>query len=695
MGRPSGLKANLPQPITDMYAFFDKFGKKVLAVAAALLILAFLLPPTFTGQGIGGPDSLKVGTLNGRPVYAIDLQNASARLQNLNVLLYPITDPMTGQARQLAIPELIFDTIRPGLAAELQQNQLQWYLLLQEARAGGVGVSEDQINELLSDPTVYRVPNGQPVSLSKGINPNIIAQLREDLRDALAVRLYIERSIGMAVKVSDPLLNDHLARTQQQVQLRLSVIDPAQYAGEAKDVSEEALRLQFDAFAATVPGTVDRERNPFGFGYRIPDRVRIQYVAVPRAEVERAVIASKSPAIWEEDAIMYYKRNPERFQTQPQTSPGEAATQPASQPTTRPFAEVREEVLSTMRDPLIEQKQQAVVNGILRRLQADYQKATAPAKDKPAPTTQEIIAAKPSYGVEYGSYDYLLKLAEDIQREFGVKITVANQANLLSADEINAIDGLSLTFVDEPGAMMRSFRGAGEYLIESTRALQPSSAEPKPGMLDLLQPSRVIRALDGTAYIARVLEAEPSHPPRTLEEVRAQVEKDVRTKLAFGKAVEAAEKIVAAAREQGGLDKAPGAGVVLATKHFNATATDIGIEGTEEWEEDLVPEAFNLLRDLKSVDQLPVYAVLKLQRANKVVAAQLVDVKTERNTAVDAFLRLGAQRELERSLLQDLSADEWFSVEAVQRRVGFKPEEPANGPAPREPAPRPMNPFAP
>lgn len=679
-----------------MYAFFDKFGKKVLAVVGALLILAFLLPPSFTGVGGPGSSGHKIGAINGQPVYSLDAQNAVARLQHLNVLVRAATDPRTGIPREATIPELLFDSVRPQLSAQLQQNPLQWYLLLHEARSGGVGVSEDVINDILSDPTRYKDASGNLLPLSKGFNPNILNQLRDELRDALAVRMYVERGVG-SIKISKPLVDDQLARMQQQVQVRVAVVEPAAFAGEIKSVSDEELRLQFDAFASTVPGTIDKDRNPFGFGYRIPDRVRVQYVSVPRAEVERAVIASKSPSLWEEDAIMYHTRHPDEFPTtQPETKPGEApSTQPAAKPTTRPFAEARADVLSAMREPLIDQKQQAVINRLSQQLAADYQKATSPAKGKPAPTTQEAEAAKTTYGVAYGSFEYLQKLADDIQRQFGVKVSVVNQPGLLSADQINALQGLGLTYVEEPADPTRSFRGAGEYLIQSIRPLLSGEAAQKPGVIDLLQPSRVIRGLDGSAHIARVLEAEQSHPPRTLDEVKAQVEKDVRTKLAFGKAVEAGEKILAAAKQAGGLQNAPGAGLVQTTKPFDASGTDIGLPGAEEWGDQLVKPAFDLLRDVKSASQLPIYSVVKLQRANKVVVAQLIDVKTQLSTEIETMQRLRAEGEVVDSLMRGVSMDQWFSLDAVERRVGFKAEQVSDAPAPKEPGPRPMNPFAP
>jgi len=683
-----------------MYAFFDKFGKKILAVAAALLIVVFLLPPG-AGRGGGGAGGAagRLGTIGGgQTVSLADASAATARLRDLTVLVRAQSDPrMPGVEREVSLPELLFG---PQLLGQFQQNPLQWYLLLTEARGAGVAVSDAELDEMLSDPTRYRKSRDELIPLSGNFNPNIREQLKAELRDLMAVRLYVERGVG-SIKISQPLINDHLARNQQQVQLRVSVIEAGAFVGEVQSVSEEELRLQFDAFASNPAGNYDPDRNPFGFGYRIPDRIRIQYIAVPRAEVERAVIASKDESLWEEEAIMYHTQHPGEFQTPVAKPTGDKpATQPTTLPTTRPYAEARGDVLTAIRGPLIEQKELAVLNRMNQQLAADHQKAIAPpAAGKPAPTTQQAEAARTPYGVAYGSFEYLQKLADDVQRQFGVKVAVVSQPGLLSADQIREMKDIGMAFIDEPSQQMTMPRGAAEYLIESTRPLLSGAALTRSGLLDLLQPSRALRGMDGTMYVARVVEAEQSHAPRTLEEVKADVEKDVRKKLVFAKAVDAGQKVLDAAKVAGDLQNAPGAGVVQTTGFFDGGGVaDIGLKDADAWSYKLVEPAFKLLRDVKSTSQLPVFSLVKLQRDDKVIVAQLMDVKTLLSVSKQSMEHLQAESEVARSLMRGVSFEQWFSLDAVSRRLSFKPEHPKDqkpGDEKEPEQPRPMNPFAP
>ena len=81
---------------------------------------------------------------------------------------------------------------------------------------------------------------------------------------------------------------------------------PRAFADKQQTPSEEAVSEQFNQYKDNVPGDVS-EANPFGFGYRLPDRVQFDYIALKLSDVAAIV---KQPT--EEDAEQYYQQNRDR-----------------------------------------------------------------------------------------------------------------------------------------------------------------------------------------------------------------------------------------------------------------------------------------------------------------------------------------------------------------------------------------------
>ena len=82
------------------------------------------------------------------------------------------------------------------------------------------------------------------------------------------------------------------------------------FANKEEIPSEETVAAQFDKYKANFPGEVS-EANPFGFGYRLPDRVQFDYIALKLSDV-----ASIVKPLTDEEAEQYYQQNRERQFTQ-------------------------------------------------------------------------------------------------------------------------------------------------------------------------------------------------------------------------------------------------------------------------------------------------------------------------------------------------------------------------------------------
>ena len=668
-----------------MYRYFDKHGKKTLAIFGAFLMVAFLLPTSGLNCGHGGGTH---GALAGKPVNAADIDAAKYRLESLQNLL--VTDPRSGQ------PESAWDRIfgftgDPAAAGRLYQqlndNALTWFLLVSEARNASSLPSEQEIDEFFTtqaNPQV--IVQHRPTLIIKPLkNESVIEDMRQSIRVALSVRDHFIRSLSR-VKISQPMIEQVLAERAQEVKARLAIFNADDYAAQVTEPTDDELKVQFDAFAATAPGAFDKRKNPFGFGYRVPDRVRVQYFVVPLAEIEASVIKSKDAFAWEEDARFYFDKNWSQFI--PAKEDPIDASQPATQPATAPvkpaFESVSEQVYQAIRKPLIESKRRVIVNQINEALNEDYVKAS---KNLTA-TTQQIADAS-AREQKLGSYEYLLKIRDDVQRRQGVTVSVVNEGSLLSENDLRGKPGIGLSTLVEGSVRDRGLSGA-RYLFTNLKQLNPGTGIAAGGRLELFQPAQAF-ADDAATYVLRVVEVDPSHAPQTMGDVREQLIKDVRRKNAFAKAVEAADAALEKAKASGlsSLNQ-----VVYTTDWFGPNSMRVpGAPLTDPYADLLVEPIFNLQRGMTSEAELPRREVIPAQRADKVAAVELFAIQTDVSTDSEARMRLMAESYLSSQELQAANVIQtWFNADNIATRVGYTRPD---GSAPSKGDERPRSPGSP
>ncbi|MDB5324989.1 MAG: hypothetical protein JWM57_558 [Phycisphaerales bacterium] len=642
---------------TLMYDYFDKHGKKFLAVVGSLLVLAFLLPAGFGHNGGGGA---RLGKLDGKSVDAEDIQAAQNTLRSLERIVIPSREA-AGQLVRL--PQGIFGPYYK----QFEQNPVLLYLLMHEASSAGAVVPDAAIEQFLRAPGRLIVEGqDEPVDFDR-VNPSMKDALRADLRRALSIIVQSRRT-NAAVKISRPLVDDALAHEAQQIKARVATFKAADYDGQVTAPTNEDLQRQFAAYSD--PSKMRPEDNPYGFNYRVPERISIQWLSVPDAEVAKAVEATKSAELWDEDAIIYYQRNLSEFS---------AVTPPATQPTTKPFAEVRADVLAKMRAPLIEQQKRAVANRIVQQLNALHSSAAKQPSTGPAGVQ---FLGQPAY-----TFDSLKAVAAAVQKQTGVLPTAVAPAGLLSRADLEKQPGFGRTYTADRA--MGFATGPGQ-LFETLRPLSNSNTAAT--LLDLGQPSPIFTGPDGL-YVARVVGLEAAHAPESIDDIKAQVERDVRRSRAFDLAVAAAQATLDKAKTAGGLDKA--GATIQTSDFFNAgSPTPAGLTGA--YASGIVGPAFEALRGVKSAAELPAGTIAKLRKDGIAAVVEVIDVKTTLNTSTEAEERERMEQQLAQQTFPPTTTEQWFNFDAVSRRVGYTPDAARSDDAPKTPnAPAPANPFVP
>ena len=542
-----------------MYRFVKKHGKKLMAIFGAFLMVSFAASGMLTpGQGGGNP---VVGRVGDDKIRGQDVFVARQDWQ----LLTRLPGGGTGQDGR---PRPLSAMLGPQIEDEITRRPVLFLLLQKEAEQLGVTVSQDTLQTVLtSTPGLVTT------------DPDRNDQISRAVRSLLLVLNAGQRAASV-IKVTDPMIEHQLAQVQQSITLDAVDFTTAKYIDQAKahEPTAAEIKAHFEKYADTVAGDAS-EANPFGFGYKYPDRVKLQYIVVPRSDVRKAVEGSRTPYEWEVEARKYYRQNQAQFQTAPTTQPKQAfdLTAPASQPTTKPYDAVQQEVKDQLINDETERRMTAIRDRIVSTLGADWvayrnspaaaelEKAGAGAttQSSTAPTTGAATAGavanapESSQGVPYASFEYLQKLAQQIQaqKQFGVLPTAVSIADRwLTLDDLNKLPGVGQAQLN--GVPM------GSYVMSTAAPFIPDEQRKEGGWLRVMEPTRPMLDQNDSIYIVRISAADPSHKPATIAEVERQLRADLLTARAYELAKADATKTLEQARRQGLKDAAAGRGIV-------------------------------------------------------------------------------------------------------------------------------------
>ena len=594
-------------------------GKIVLVVLGVMLMLVFILPSGLRNQAGGDP---VVGTLDGKSVRTGEVRQAGALL-NYAAGTVVIRDPQSGQ--DFPLPTRVFGA---DVAQTLEKEPELFYLLLTEARGSGVRTSAQDVQSLLDNPNVFVLVEdpAQPVQSRGQAARRPVAfkdipgqQVRDNVSAAVAAVIDVAQSKGLYedfYKVSAPVLDYHLALENQTVGLKTVVFDARDYLAEAAEPDESAVRQQFEQFK-NVPAGGDElspGQNPFGFGYRLPNRVKFGFLALPvdaAANKIRRDLAAQDLRGRELALYRYWSDNRARFPV----PPGSPATRPASQPTdepttqpddqpdaaaqpsTEPATEPANESVLAADNPDVQlflDQQTAKVNGtadeatwrsflavhdnvartdiaeqsrelrtkVLKRMRdlltSDYRAFDAA---RTAAGAGDFAAPQTALGVAVDDPSYLEMAADKVAEETGVRPAAASYGRAF-------YDRDMLADVAEVGPIATATIGAGQaggigfadYLLAVTEPLlndkQKAAIEAQGALLKTYQPSLTIRDIAGSEYVFRVTDAAPASAAADLAEVEDRVRRDLRLKAGYEKASSAAEALATRARDAGSLPAA-------------------------------------------------------------------------------------------------------------------------------------------
>lgn len=655
-----------------MYKFLQRNNKKLLAVFTAFLMVVFIITLSPTIGNMGQQHDPIVAHIGETKVYATELRAAKEDwdlLKRLSIKGVPFHVPFF---LTLASPEQMMMAVQmqrmPPTIQELNDHPELFLLLQREAEQMGVQVGRDRLEEVLRNQV--EVPKGIPVDEQ---------HLRRAVQGLLLVKGGFERAASV-VKISEPMRKQGVAEHFQTLKLDVVEVPAKDFETDLPEASSAQLQEQFKKFAELAPGMHDPESNPMGFGYLFPNRVKVQYLAIPRDEVRKAIQDSKSDYEWKVQAYEYYAQNKSQF---PTTQP--AATQPAAsttRPTTRPFEEVREDIMTRLVRTESDKLTATIRDKIAAQMASDYVAFQAAATA--SGTTQPTTAPSTSLGVPYSSFQYLEKLAAKIQKEHGVLPAVTNVAEYKTQEELGDLSGIGNASLG-----MGTGGTFGDYAIGAAEAFVPAEFKNTPRVLSLFEPSAPLSAyLDETVYIFRITDAQKTHKPTDATEVLAKLKEDFATAAAFEKAKAAADEIIKLAKESSLESAAKSGGRTVNTvgPWRGGNAEIPGLVLSPSARPVFAREMIRLLKDAAASDDHHPLAVIALPQDKKVLVVRLADVQAVWDPTMAHMVDLQIDQQM-LDTLQSLMQLGWFDRDSVIARMNYREERSSEQPTPTESTP--------
>lgn len=491
-----------------MLKFLRQYNKWILAVFGTLLLIAFLVPTTITeisrrSAALGGTWAHHRGS----KVTEEERLKAAGQLEVLFAM-----------ARATGTGDI--DRIRA--LTGLDRRPEHWYLLVQEAQEAGLVGGPEEARRWIQEQLAFGT---SPVTEAQFVarlaaesrqSPSVVLEAISNMRGVLRLL-----SVAGAIPVSDARAKIAAAQSQMGAACEVLVLDArAPLPGESvPEPTDAQLREQFERYREVAPGSGEND-----FGYRIPDRLKLEWIRIPAASVRASL--ENDPRLGSLELRKAYLRDPGAFM--PPTIAGGYPDFESVESTVREKV-MQRLALERMREieRFVEDQTAMGLRGLPRR--GGYIEFTAEAR-----------ARQPSF-------DSIVKA---ISEQFGIQVpdyTAVGDEWILPQDA-GSIPGLGTAsttrFGTQPRRLPELLRSLREFGGSPTIIVQEGVTSPP-----LHAPSLPDTPAD--LFFFRVVEAQPSHAPASIDEVLEQVKQDLARLVRFEALVAMRPEIEAMAIESG------------------------------------------------------------------------------------------------------------------------------------------------
>ncbi|HED53675.1 MAG TPA: hypothetical protein ENJ00_05680 [Phycisphaerales bacterium] len=488
-----------------MLKFLRKYNKWILVIGGSLLMVAFLAPQAI--QQLGKLNDRTIADFDGKPLKASVLRTAANELRSIDAL---------GGTGNLSSFLLSLDT-------NSQDRDIQWFLLTHEAeQAGFTGSDQDGLTlypfiaEQLALANVRAMIQQNPQFQS--IAFQLVGQYRdqwlqriqstegsaagagqfhsiEEFRKAIAKLrgvLRMREAYARTGRYSTNRVARMAKQTFDAAETSYVVIPSERFIRDVPEPTEEQIAEHYEQYKDKLPADTE-----FGIGYRQPDRIKLEWLAVERAPIEAAITIDPV------EASKYQQLHPDQF-------PGT-------------FSEEKPRIEAELR----RKKADDILNQVENFVRAEMLRAsrTLEREGNYLKLPDNWAEIRPSLDQIAETIVQRIKEAND-----GLEIpkpkVIVHDESWLAATDIVALPGIGFSQI-RYGSTQLPITAA----LFNVRELNPNpTLAIQTGVLASEFPAT---GFDGSRFFFRILAAHKASPPDSIDEVRDEVIKDIKRIAAY------------------------------------------------------------------------------------------------------------------------------------------------------------------
>ena len=653
--------------------WFRKNNKKVMAVVVIVIMVGFIGGTYIQqlGKRTAGLHNAVAWFGDNNKITNYDLSLARQELEILRALRMDTLLSMH-DLRTILLGELLFSERRtsPALVSRVRQiirannyrisgkqindiyrrsmsSEVYWLLLKKEAELAGIRMSNKSSGYQLSRIIIPRLFNGAtyPQIISFLINRHGVPeeQILTTFSKLLAVLEYATM-VCSSEDVTDRQIMHNISMEGETVDVEFVKFDSAVFAETQGQPSEWEISEHFEKYKSIFAGDIS-EDNPYSFGYKLADRVKLEYIAVKLEDVSAIV---KPPT--QEETEEYYQRHRELYTEQVPSDPNDQNS--ATVERTKSYTEVA----GIISDELLQDK----INLQAERILQEAKTVTEAGLE----TTETEAADVSGEQFKQMSGDYVTA-AEGLTEKYKVKV-YAGRTGLLGAVDTQADRYLGMLHVAGYGGTLVGLSRI-VFAIDEIGASELGPFDvPKPRMHENIGPMKDI--FGEIMAIVRVIDAQKASEPEDINQSFSRetlrVEQD--EEQPSGDIYSVKEKVIEDLRKLAAMD---------ATR--SKTEEFIEVAAKDDWEDAL--ESFNNLYGQSAAQEEDDFKVFRLQsftdlqRVSREATVTLA-VQNEGNPAAQFLINAHKKEAQLIEQLYSLVPQDSNTVEIAPLIIEFKPD---------------------
>lgn len=259
------------------FGFFRRRQKMVLWIMVILMV-AFLIPTGLRGLSESNPAKEVIGSAGETEITVGARREASTSLE-----LYRRLGLTQGNYAIVPLQVFLMEAERSRRGDS--DPSLHWALLVQEARSMGMAPTKAQLNQFLAS---RELSGGHLREAASRMGKDFTeSQARNELADLVAV-LQAFGSSAVNTWPSLPELRHIYVEIREKIQVATASVPAKNFLAQVGEPTKDDIDAWFKLYRNLLPDD-PTNRTEFGFGYSLPDRVKVQYVLINTQAVQEAI----------------------------------------------------------------------------------------------------------------------------------------------------------------------------------------------------------------------------------------------------------------------------------------------------------------------------------------------------------------------------------------------------------------------